>query len=548
MAKTRRSYEKILKKYYGYDKLKDDQFKIINSIINDEKDICAILATGFGKSICYQLPHLITKESVIVISPLLALMEDQSNELKDMGIDVCCLNSNNSDKYQDIKDILAGNNKIIFITPEFFSTKTCERFVKKLENELESLCCVAIDESHCISSWSDDSFRPEYKNLKKIREWVPEVPILTLTATANEKVQKDIIKILKLKDPYVIKGDFDRKNIKFNVGPKDGINIYSDVYDVAKKYKNQYVIVYAKKRAETEKIAKYLSNKGIKAKHYHAGLGGDVRNEVQRDFMSGTFKCMVATIAFGMGINNKHVRLVVHYGCPANMDAYYQEVGRAGRDGEESECYMFYSTGDFSLNSYLINKNKNIEYKSYALEQLKCIKSYIYSESCRRAVILKHFGQSVDYTNCGKCDNCCASAKQEKHNMSKEIKMLLGLLSSLDKTYGITMIVNILRGSKAKKVTSDMKKLSYYGKGKNYSVNWWKELIGILIKKSFIIEKSFDSRFNATVLEITDTGISQLAKKRILLSITKSMKQEIPIHKKSYEDILSEHFPFMKNS
>ena len=237
MAKTRRSYEKILKKYYGYDKLKDDQFKIINSIINDEKDICAILATGFGKSICYQLPHLITKESVIVISPLLALMEDQSNELKDMGIDVCCLNSNNSDKYQDIKDILAGNNKIIFITPEFFSTKTCERFVKKLENELESLCCVAIDESHCISSWSDDSFRPEYKNLKKIREWVPEVPILTLTATANEKVQKDIIKILKLKDPYVIKGDFDRKNIKFNVGPKDGINIYSDVYDVAKKYK-----------------------------------------------------------------------------------------------------------------------------------------------------------------------------------------------------------------------------------------------------------------------------------------------------------------------
>ena len=252
MGKLRIKYDKYLKKYFGYDSLKVLQFKIIYYIIKKKKDICGILATGFGKSICYQLPFLLTKKNVIVISPLISLMEDQMDTLRKLNIDVCCLNSNNKNKSADKYDILKGNNKIIYITPEYLLN--CQDFIKKLSSN-DNLCCFAIDESHCISSWSDNSFRPEYRNLNCLREWAPDVPILTLTATANDKVVNDIVQFLNLRNPKIIKSSFDRPNLYLGVSNKSK-DIYNDLNQLLKKYKNEFIIIYTRTRDYTEENSK----------------------------------------------------------------------------------------------------------------------------------------------------------------------------------------------------------------------------------------------------------------------------------------------------
>ena len=545
MGKKRKSYEIILKKYFGYDNLKNEQYTIIESIIHKNKDVCAILATGFGKSLCYQLPYLITKKNVIVISPLLSLMQDQATDLQSKNIPVCCLNSDNSTKHKDIQKILDGNSHIIFMTPEFFSLS--EDFITELD-DMDDLACIAVDESHCISTWSDASFRPKYKELKCIRDWTDDIPILTLTATANDKIKKDTIKILKLNDPLVIQGSFDRKNLKFHVASKDKTNKYYDVLEVAKRFKNDFIIVYAKTREETEKIAKYLTKNKIKANPYHAGFDKEKKNKIQKDFMSGKIKCIVATIAFGMGINNKHVRLVVHYGCPQNLDSYYQEVGRAGRDGTDSECHMFYSDRDFYLSGLFASKNKSESKRTYAQKQLKCIKDFVYATTCRRALILKHFGESVDYKKCNNCDNCLDKEKTPTQDLTAEFKLIIGLVTTLERNYGSTMIINILRGSNAKKVLSFMKKLPQFGKGKEYKVQWWKDFIRVLVINKYLVEKTFSSRFSATVIEATKEAINTLKKKKeVILPISKYMKDNTSISKKKYDDIVSEHFPHLNS-
>lgn len=529
MGKTRQKYELILKKHFNYDKLKDKQFKIIYNIVHKNRDVSATLSTGFGKSLCYQLPYLITNKSVIVISPLIALMEDQMKELYDRQIDAVCLNSNNTNKGEDMRNILQGEEKIIFMTPEFFVL--AKDFISKLEDRL---CCVAIDESHCISNWSDDSFRPEYKELKIIKTLLPNIPILTLTATANKKVQIDIIKILQLHKPKIIKGSFNRDNLILHVERKG--HHFEKVVKYAHKHKDDFVIVYAKTRKDTEEIARFLRFNKINAQAYHAGMESSKRIQIQDNFMKGVCKCIVATIAFGMGINNKHVRSVIHYGCPKNMDSYYQEIGRAGRDGELSYCYLLYNHNDFRLNNYFISQIENDEFRNYCREESDKMKYFsVNTRICRRKMILNHFGEETDITNCSKCDICLSSVK--KVDCTEESKIVLDLLSEIERNYGITIICLILRGSNAKKITPYMKSLKSYRKGIEYKDKWWKDLIRLLIEYKYIEEEFFGKK-NASVIKITKLGIDMLKhNKQILLPLTPYLKQNKPINKFNLKDL-----------
>ena len=544
MGKYRKKYTKYLKKYFGYDTLKELQFKIIYFLLKRNKDICAILATGYGKSICYQLPFLLTKKSVIVISPLISLMEDQTSTLKKLNIPVCCLNSNNVNKYEEMNDITNGNNRIIYITPEYLLN--CKNFITNLA-ENENLCCFAIDESHCISSWSDNSFRPEYRNLNCLREWAPKTPILTLTATANDKVIKDINQFLKLKKPKLIKSSFDRPNLYLSIANKTKNDIYADLNKLVKKYKNDFIIIYTRTRDNTEKIAQVVRRCGITCLPYHAGLDNDVRNQTQQKFMEGKVKCIVATIAFGMGINNRHVRLVIQYGCSSDLTSYYQEIGRAGRDGEQSECHLFHSANDTRLNRYFMSQIEDQQFKEYKEQQILKMEKYLFTHMCRRKYILDYFGETYE-GKCNNCDNCLNAHNHSVKDVSSQTKLLLQLINKLYTKRGCTTLVQILRGSKASKIKPFFK-FKEYNKGKTYSDKWWKEFVRILITSDILIEKTLESGFG-NVIHINEYGKEWYDKikntntftenNKLTLPVTELLLKLYPISEKSYDEVLDE--------
>lgn len=502
-------YNKILNKKYGYETLKKEQFNIINLTVNNNKDVLGILATGFGKSICYQMPYLITKKCVIVVSPLIALMADQEHELNKLKIPVCVLNSSCKNKEEIIDDILSGNNRIIYITPEYM--ELCQGFLQMLV-ENEQLALIAIDEAHCVSTWGMD-FRKSYQSLKNIRDWIDSsVPILALTATASKKVRKDIVKMLQLEDPEIIVGDFDRKNLYISAEKREKDN--ERVFELIEKFKDEYIIIYCKTREETEKLADLINEYGIKCLPYHAGIVSKKREEIQKKFIDGKVKCMVATIAFGMGINIRNVRLVIHYNCPKNLESYYQEIGRAGRDGLPSECYLFYAKKDFIINKLFLKEITDIKYKTYQEEQINIIEKYVYSKICRRLNILKHFDETYDKADCGNCDICCSKKKKIKENnkdYTVPVYLILELVNKLNGGYGVNTYINIIRGSKAKNITEYMKNLPYYNIGKSYSVDWFKDIFDCLINGEYLVEKKIQFSMGC-VVKCSPTAIDWLKK------------------------------------
>ena len=500
MNELKEKYDKILKKKYGYEHLKNEQFSIINSTVNENKDVLAILATGFGKSICYQMPYLITKKSVIVVSPLIALMTDQMEELKKLKIPVSVLNSTCKNKEEVMDEILAGYNRIVYITPEFLEVN--QSFLQMLV-ENEQLCLIAIDEAHCVSTWGLD-FRKSYTKLSNIRDWIDSsIPILAVTATASKKVRKDIIKMLQLDDPEIVIGDFDRKNLYISVQRRSK-NDDSLFYELLEKNKNEYIIVYCKTREDTEKIADKIQENGIDCLPYHAGLTSKKREEIQKKFIDGAVKCMVATIAFGMGINIKNVRLVIHYNCPKNMESYYQEIGRAGRDGQPSECYLFYSKKDFIINKLFLDTIKDPRHKTYQEEQINAIEKFVYSSVCRRKIILKNFDENYNKTECNNCDICNKSKNKKENKVDYTITsyIILDLINKLNGGYGINTYINILRGSKAKNITLYMQNLPHYKLGKSYSVDWFKDVFNELMCDDYLNEKPIQS-YMGSVIEPT---------------------------------------------
>ena len=509
------NYNAILKKYFKYPALKAEQFTIISNVL-DGKDVFAILATGFGKSICYQLPTMISKKCVIVISPLIALMHEQGEEMKSKNIPVCVFNStkNQSEKDYIQYNLLKGEYKLIYMTPEYLIKS--EEFIKKLV-EKDNLAMICIDEAHAVSTWGLD-FRVSYTKLNIIREWIPEIPILTLTATASTKVKDDVSKMLGLVNPFEVIGNFDRPNLNIKVYPRSE-NIIVNIGSLLEKYKNEYIIIYCKTRDETDTLAETINNFGIKCESYHAGIADKKRTEIQQDFIDSKFKCIIATIAFGMGINIPTVRLVIHYNCPKNMESYYQEIGRAGRDGLPSECVLFYSKKDFYVNRLFLKTITDDSHRMYQESQIRLIEKYVYASDCRRKLLLINFGQKID--SCTNCDNCINKLNiSEKEilpikmiDYTKEIYLYLNLMNRIDNKFGSGMSVYILIG-KSSKVKEYMCKFEQYGAGISFgNENWWKELIRLLINEDIVIETQVKGSFGTTI-SLTNKG-KMLRKKLI---------------------------------
>jgi RecQ family ATP-dependent DNA helicase len=533
MDENRDKYNQILKKYFGYDKLKDLQFEIINNVIEGE-DVCALLPTGFGKSICYQLPFLITGKCVIVISPLIALMEDQVNQLNKLNIPVMCLSSTNKNKSEEIDEVFSGVHKIIYTTPEYICLNS--EFIERLVHE-DILELVAIDESHCVSNWGHN-FRQDYQKLGCIRNIIGNISILALTATATNNIVNDICRTLQLDNPKLIKGNFDRPNLYISIeqrydGNKNTLNSFNDsIIPLLHKFKDQKILIYCKKKSDTDEVAEKITNKGIICKSYHAGKSSKERTQIQNDYTSDKINCITATIAFGLGINIPNIRLLIHYNCPGDLESYYQEIGRAGRDGKPSYCYMFYGTQDFFINNMFIQEYKE-PFRTYKEKEAHKMKCFVKTQTCRRKILLVHFGDEYS-TNCNNCDNCKTCILPTR-DFTQEFLLLMNLVFSFSAGFGANKYIQILRNSSKKIVEQFNSK--YTGKGRNYSEEWWKNFIRLLLLKEYFTEEKISGNYFGSILKPTSHTIKWYSTNKnnvndpIILEINSSFQKLDTIYK-----------------
>ncbi len=392
----------LLKKHFGYDSFRALQEKVIDSVMCG-KDTLVLMPTGGGKSMCYQLPAVAFSGVTLVISPLIALMKDQVDSLVEKGISAAFINSSLS--FSEIKkvksDVIKGDVKILYLAPERFNLPAFRNWLKRVEVSL-----IAVDEAHCISEWGHD-FRPDYTNMK-LREDFSDTPVIALTATATRKVVKDILKQLQLKAPKVEICSFNRPNLNYFIHPKK--NVFEKMSALLEKYEGRPTIIYCFSRRETEQLAMQLNGLGHKSLPYHAGLEQEVRKETQEKFLKDEVTIITATVAFGMGIDKPDVRLVVHYGLPKSLEGYYQETGRAGRDGLPSECVLFYSYGDRKKHDFFIERIEKFRQRFRAKRKLAEVLYYCQSGGCRRRFILNYFDEKFPHKNCASCDICKKSS------------------------------------------------------------------------------------------------------------------------------------------
>lgn len=405
--------EDILKKHFGYDEFKPMQKEVIGKII-ERKDVLAIMPTGGGKSLCYQVPALRLPGLTIVISPLISLMKDQVDSLKANGIPAEYINSTLTSR-ESLKielGIINGNIKLLYIAPERLNSESFTRLIRTSEISL-----IAVDEAHCISEWGHD-FRPSYRELKSLREYFPETPIISLTATATERVRNDIINELSLKNPEIFISSFDRGNLNLNVMRKK--DSFDKILNILKSRKEDSAIVYCYSRKEVENISKRLNENGLSSLPYHAGLESEARKHNQELFIKDKVNIIVATIAFGMGIDKPDVRLIIHHTFPKTIEGYYQEIGRAGRDGLPSDCILFYTWGDKRKHEFFIDQLTDDSSKEKEREKMQKVMNYCEANHCRRKNILKHFGEDYEKQNCGKCDVCLGTRQTLNKGFEKE--------------------------------------------------------------------------------------------------------------------------------
>ena len=409
---------KKLKKYWGFDSLKEKQIEVINSFLN-KNDVIGLLPTGYGKSLCYLLPPLVKKKVIFIVSPLISLMEDQKEKLQELNLPVACLHGNNMRKDKEIFDIIDGNIKIVYMSPEYLVNGEGFELAKTLfENKM--LGFLAVDESHCISVWGHD-FRNSYLKLKIFREKFPKIPILALTATATRQVVEEISNLLNLKEPKLIKARFDRPNLYLKCVKVDKLYEKIDGEEVIcrdivnnnlKPYLNKYndgskIIIYMNSRKNCQDMTEVIKSMGFQADCYHAGLSKGLRNKIQTQFSSGNINIIISTVAFGMGID-QIVRCVLIFGAPSSIEDYYQQIGRAGRDSKPAETILFFQYKNIAISKHL-NKKANmdfniIKHKSRCLDTMA---RYFYTNTCRRRFILEYFGEIPKFFCCSNCDNCC---------------------------------------------------------------------------------------------------------------------------------------------
>jgi ATP-dependent DNA helicase RecQ len=460
-----------LKENFGFEKFRPNQEEIINSILSGQ-DTLAIMPTGGGKSICFQLPALVLPGITIVISPLIALMKDQVDSLKSNGIKACFINSSQSQSEQEfyLESLKSGEIKLVYVAPESLSY---------LENTFSqiTISLIAIDEAHCISAWGHD-FRPAYTNLGYLKSRFPSTPILALTATADKATRKDISDQLNFINSKVFVASFDRKNLSLEVRP--ALERVKQILDFIKSKPNESGIIYCLSRKTTEELAEKIQKTGIKAKAYHAGLDSKLRSQTQDEFINDDCQVVCATIAFGMGIDKSNVRWVIHYNLPKNIEGYYQEIGRAGRDGLPSETVLFESYGDLIQLQKFASEGLNAEVQLAKLERMK---QYADALSCRRKILLSYFGELVT-ENCGNCDIC----KNPPAFFDGTIiaQKALSAITRLQESEPMSVIIDFLRGSKNAYIfEKEYQNLKTYNIGNDISWYDWNQYLIQLINLGY---------------------------------------------------------------
>lgn len=447
----------ILQKFYGYEDFRPGQKKVVESLLN-RNDTVAIMPTGAGKSICFQIPALLFEGVTLVISPLISLMKDQVDSLRQLGIAAVYINSSVSKAqlYKDLQNISAGFYKIIYIAPERLTSEYLPDSFKNL-----NISMIAVDEAHCLSQWGHD-FRPSYRNILNFTNSLRIKPIISaFTATATPEVKTDIINLLGLKQPNIFVTGFDRPNLYFSVLRGEVKDKF--VIDYVKKHQDEAGIIYVGTRKDVDALQVLLEIKGIKAGRYHAGMTDEERNQMQEDFLYDNLSVMVATNAFGMGIDKPNVRYVIHYNMPKNMEAYYQEAGRAGRDGLSGNCILLYSPQDTQLQKFLISKSTESEIRQQLeYKRLQSMVDYCHTPQCLRAFILHYFGEFDVEEHCDNCSNC--KLEGELIDITIDAQKVLSCVYRMHERFGVKMIAEVLKGSKSAKVKQfNLERLSTYG-------------------------------------------------------------------------------------
>ena len=470
---NRPSPRTLLQKYFGYPDFRPLQADIIDSILQGQ-DVLGVIATGGGKSICYQIPALIKEGLCVVVSPLISLMKDQVDGLCENGIPAAYLNSSlSSDRRRRIEsEIISGNLKILYISPERLSAPGFIDFLKSV-----SVSMFAIDEAHCISQWGHE-FRPEYRKLSSIKRFFPDIPIVALTATATPSVRSDIITELNLQDPAIYIGSFNRQNLIYEIYEKT--NPDRQVIDFILQHRDESGIVYCFSKKQVDTLTALLQKNGIKARAYHADLSPSVRSSTQEQFLRDDVLVIVATIAFGMGIDKPDVRYVIHYDLPKSVENYYQETGRAGRDGDLASCMLLYARSDFKKIEGLLRKLPDGVERQIGFKRLNDMLGYCETRSCRRTVLLTYFGENFNEISCDTCDNCKKGIKTvDGHEI---LSKLATCIEALEQPYGISHLADIMCGIQTEKVQMrGHDKIPSFGAGKDAKkpqwIFWIKELI-----------------------------------------------------------------------
>ena len=467
-----KSPEQILKSVFGYKEFRQGQREIIQNIL-DGRDTLAVMPTGGGKSLCYQIPALIFEGITVVVSPLISLMQDQVGALLENGVDAAFLNSTLTlDEYKKtVRAIKSGETKLLYVSPEGLATER----VKSILSEADvPVSCVTIDEAHCISEWGHD-FRPDYMEIAAFRNRFKDAVCLALTATATKQVQADIVKNLKLKNPAVLVASFNRSNIFLNVQPRtDGL---AQILEFLSEHKDESGIIYCLSRKEVDSITQELQERGISAMAYHAGLTDQERADHQNKFIKSQVDVIVATVAFGMGINKPDVRFVIHYALPKSIEEYYQEIGRAGRDGLPSEALLLYSAGDIHRIRFFF-KDKSDDESFKAEKLLQAMIDYAQCRTCRRKFLLSYFGERYEPdADASQCCDICEQGGLPLQDVTVPAQKFLSCVYRVDQRFGATHIIDILLGSRNEKIKKfNHNFLSTWGIGTELSKQAWFEL------------------------------------------------------------------------